>query len=98
MTRRAFVAGLILVPLALPGCGRSNNTPERMFAAWLAREMDGMTDLSNTEQGPGQFTGSCKKDGKTWQIKASRAAHKASWEAKHEESGAIDRFVGSRSW
>jgi hypothetical protein len=99
--------------LALPGCGgTSSKTPDEMTQAeletwmqmtkpeletWLTKGM-GVADLSLTEQGQGQFTGTGKKEGKPCQIKITREARQAQWEIKWEGPGGGGSISGTRSW
>jgi hypothetical protein len=100
-TRRQFLAGAALLSLGLAGCGKAEKTPDRMttaeFQSWLAGQT-GMTDLSLTDQGGGKFTGTGKKDGKTWQVKVTREDRRVNWEAQFEGPASIEKMAGHAGW
>lgn len=101
MNRRLVLVGALAFLIGFTGCGRSNKHPDEMskaeFEAWLSKT-HGLTDLAITEQGLGQFTGTGRKDGKTWQIKVTREARKASWEIKSQDPGGVETKGANRSW
>lgn len=98
---RCFVASVLVLLLGVAGCSKPEKHPDEMnraeFEAWLTKE-HGLTDLAIKEQGPGHFTGTGKKDGKTWQIRVSRTDRQASWEIKHTSPNEIETKGKSRSW
>jgi hypothetical protein len=99
MKRGVILVATLAFLLALPGCGgTSGKTPDEMtktefktwlqmskpeLETWLTRGM-GVTDLSLTEHGQGQFTGTGKKDGKPCKIKITRDTRQATWDIKCE--------------
>jgi hypothetical protein len=101
VNRRGFLGGMVAFFLGLAGCRKSNKTPGQLskaeFEDWLAKTL-GMTELSLTAQGQGQFTGTGKKNGRTYQIKATQEARQVSWEIKYEGQGRSETSSGSRSW
>jgi hypothetical protein len=98
---RLLLTSAALLCLGLAGCGKAAKTPDRMnmaeFQAWLSKET-GMTDLSLTEQGGGKFTGTGKKNGKTWQITVTREARRANWEATFSDATTVEKITGYAAW
>lgn len=103
MKRTIILAGLlVLLLLGVVAYRTATATPDRMWKwqleAWLSKEL-GMSGMSLVEQGPGRFTGTATKDGKTYQLRVTREPGQVSWDYTHQgSSGVRESHHGGTSW